>query len=1394
MIQRLIYRYFLTLLITLRSFLIFSIDKSAEYNFTRIDINQGLSHNQVHCIFKDSKGFVWIGTNSGLNRFDGYTFKVFRHIPYDSTSLSDNRIQNIFEDPSGRLWVSTMSSYIVYDPVTEKFSHDNELFHKNIEIPADSISRIRQDNSGNIWFICDQLGLFLYNINSDSMIHLTHNPDDTASIHNGPISSIGTDSKGNYWILSFYGVLEKLDKKTYKVIYRNRVLQERFPMWRDLHLFTDRDNDFWIYSGSSDEGIILFDTESGRYKHFHQNSAQYRLNNNIVNCITQDNNGLIWVGTDHGGINLIDKNDFIVRILQHNPDNSRSLSQNSITALYKDNDDIVWVGTFKKGLCYYHENLYKFKLYQHQPNDPNSLPHNDINCFQEDEKGNLWIGTNGDGLIYFDRRNGTFKSFRNDPSDPHTLSNDVIVNMLYDSEKILWLGTYYGGLNRYDGKSFRSYRHNITNPNSLSNDRVWEIFEDSQKNLWIGTLGGGLDIFDRGTKTFRHYRNGEPNSIHSDFILHLTEDRQGNIWIGTANGVDCFDPKKQIFKHYSYDATDDNSISHNVVIAILVDSRGLIWLATQEGLNIFEPGTDQFYRYYVDEGLPDNNILALLEDDVSNIWASTTSGITNIRVGLKKGENGYSLEFTNYNESDGLQGKEFNEGVAFKTSHGELIFGGPDGFNIFNPSDLIFNTKPPDVLITSLQIFNKTIGIGQKFNGRVVLEKSIAQTSEISLKNFEDVISIEFAALNFIHPEKNRYEYMLEGFNRDWMQAPSYDRKATYTNLDPGEYMFRVRASNNDGIWNTQGTSLKIIVRPPLWKTKAAIFSYFVLLLTALIVLRYLILFKERIRVRYDQERKEARRRHELDLLKIKFFTNVSHEFRTPLSLIIAPLEKLLKKPDNETLRSQLKLMYRNSRRLLNLVNQLLDFRRMEVQKIDLKPAYGDIVIFINEIFQTFTDLAERKHISFTYKTSHEEFFTWFDHDKLEKIVFNLLSNAFKFTPEGKSIEINMLIEPAKKNLQQPEESESAYDRVILEVIDTGLGIPSKNIDRIFDSFFQSDMPGNLISQGSGIGLSLTKEFVQLHNGTITVQSEPGKGSCFTVILPLYKRSLGSSSGLADLPEKILIPDVEEESAIKQVAGKKRALVLLVEDSDDFRFYLKDNLKEKYTIIEAGDGKEGILKAVGNMPDLIVSDVMMPGVDGFELCRQLRTNPNTSHIPIILLTARMSEQKKLEGFETGADDYITKPFSFEMLESRMNNLIEQRERIRSTFQQHFKIEPGEIGITSLDEKLIGKALKLVEENMANPEFSVEKLSRELGMSRVHLYKKLTSLTGKTPIEFIRIMKLKRAAQLLGKSQLTVSEIAYEVGFNDPRYFSKYFKTEFGVLPSQYGNSKKGNNE
>jgi ligand-binding sensor domain-containing protein/signal transduction histidine kinase/DNA-binding response OmpR family regulator len=1357
--------------------------ETGNYSFSRIDADQGLSNNQVQCVFKDSRGFIWIGTSSGLNRYDGYSFKVYRNVPGDTTSLNDNRVSYIFEDSKGKMWVGTGGSFSVYDPLKDNFSGFTELSQKNIEIPIDSLSEIRQDNRGNIWFISSDQGLFQYQPDSDSVRHIQHTPHDPGSPDSQNVTAILYDRRDFIWMIHNTGVLEKLDPHTLRVVFRSGHLKNLHNQTMDMRMVLDTDGDIWIYTSSQAIGAYLYSPEGDIFTHFHTDSKNYRLNNNIVTGLVEDDKGKIWIGTDHGGINLVHKKDFSIEQIQHNPDDERSLSQNSIISLYKDYEGIIWVGTFKKGVCYYHENLFKFSLVKHEPNNANSLPYADVNAFQEDKEGNLWIGTNGEGLIYLNRKTNRYRQYKHDPDNPESLSNNVIVSMRIDSRDRLWLGTFYGGLNLYDGTRFRHYRHIPGDTGSISDDRIWDIFEDSRGNIWIGTLGAGLDLLNKDGTTFTHFHAFQSKSVHSDYISHIAEDQKGNLWVGTAYGVDIYDRNKNEFRHLIHNPSDTNSIASNIVSYILIDSRNLVWIATYSGLTLYDPDKNSFRRFYTSDGLPDNSILGLVEDNSGNIWMSSTNGICRIMpVPVMDGAL-RRFQFMNFTEADGLQGKEFNDGVVFRTSRGEIIFGGADGFNIFIPERLSYNSLPPRVFITGLEIFNNEIKVGEKFNGRILLEQSLISSIEVKLKHFEDMIAFEFTALNYMHPEKNKYEYKLEGFNKTWLRTSGEERKATYTNLDPGEYIFRVRASNNDGVWNTDGAQIRLIVSPPFWKTKAAIATYIFILFALLVFFRRMILLRERIKFRNEQEKQESLRRHELDLLKIRFFTNVSHEFRTPLSLILSPLERMLKRTGDDEQKNQLNLVYRNARRLLNLVNQLLDFRRMEVQKITLKPVYGDIVEFISEIHKFFSELAEKKNIRFSYESQEKNFFTYFDHDKIEKIVFNLLSNAFKFTPEGGSITLTLRISssPEAENGVLADTS----DGIIIQVRDSGIGISEANKEKIFERFFQNEENGSMVNQGSGIGLSLTKEFVNLHMGKIEVESTEGKGSTFTVYLPLVKpETAGVQEDTFESHE--VNEDVVRESVLEETVPKfKKPGVLLVEDNDDFRFYLKDNLNDRYIIIEAANGKEGIQQAVTHLPDLIVSDVMMPEMDGIELCRLLKTNPKTSHIPVILLTARMSEDMKQEGFETGADDYITKPFSFEILEARMNNLIMQRERLKLSFQKFFRIEPGEIGITSLDEKLMTRALDMVEKHLGDSDFSVEKLSRELGMSRVHLYKKLTALTGKTPIEFIRIMRLKRAAQYLEKSQMTIAEVAFEVGFNDPRYFSRYFKAEFGMLPSQY---------
>lgn len=1364
-----------------------AVSIAEQYKFSLIDINNGLSHDQVKYFLKDSRGYLWIGTAAGLNRYDGYKLKVFKYDSNDSSSVVGNNITKLFEGPEGRIWVQTTMGSSVYDPKTEKFCNKLDVFLKRYKLPSGaSVEDIVKDKEGNFWFISSGQGITRYNPTTHRSVTLRHSTSGRGSISSNHVSAIGQSSDGNLWVVHQNGVFEKLDGKTLKVVTRNdKIYKKAYRKLFNYALTVDSDNDLWIYSPDNPVGVFFYQSATGSLSHLHKNSAQLQLSNNLARGIVESEKEIIWIGTDHGGINVVDKKNFTVHYINHNDEVEKSLAHNSINALYKDDEGIVWIGTFKKGVNYYHKNIIRFPHFKHQASIKESLPYDDINKFVEDEKGNLWIGTNGGGLLYLDRATGTFSRYRHEADNANSLSSDIIVSLLIDKNKQLWIGTYLGGLNRFDGKNFIHYKNDPNNPRSLSDDSVWELFEDSKGNLWIGTLHGGLELFDPKTNGFRHSRVNEGEfPIHCDYLSSITEDNRGNIWVGGGFGIDVLNKETGKSTYFSHDPKNPKSLISNNIMSIHRDKNNNIWIGTTEGLDLYDESKNTFHHFTVEDGLPSNTIVSILEDDKNNLWLSTSNGLSNVILNSKKENNGkLVVNFRNYDERDGLQGKAFNENAACRTSRGELIFGGSNGFNLFYPNSLEKNEKAPKVVLSDLQLFNKSIEIGKETNGRTILANALSETEHITLKPDENAFSIEFAALNFFHPEKNIYKYKLEGFDKKWHTATDGIRKVTYTNLDPGEYIFRVIASNNDGVWNNEGTSLKITVLAPFWRTRLAYALYVLFAIGILIIIRKVELQKARMSFLLEQERRESRHMHELDLMKIRFFTNVSHEFRTPLTLILAPIEKLLKSTNDPDQQKQFEMINRNAKRLLNLVNQLLDFRKLEVEDVKLYLSEGNIVKFIRESVNSFTDLSEKKNITLSFSSASEELQASFDMDKLGKILFNLLSNAFKFTPENGRIEVNV-------NCFENDSSSDGIKLVEIKVKDTGIGIPKEKHEKIFERFFTSETPNSVINQGSGIGLAITKEFVKIHGGMITVDSEPERGSCFTVTLPVKVVASPTVAKPVKEPEEELVVVNKHEKPFSAKGFDSVPVVLLVEDNEDFRLYLKDSLGVHFSIIEAKNGQEGWQKALACMPDLIVSDLMMPELNGIDFCKKIKKDQRTTHIPFVLLTAHKAEEIKLKGLDIGANDFISKPFNFELLLSRLKNLITQRQLLQKAYGKKISVETSKTDIVSLDDKLIQNAIKVVEKNLSDPEFSVEILSKELGMSRVHLYKKMVALTGTSPVEFIRKIRLQRAVQLLDESQLTVAEVAYQVGFNNRKYFTKYFKEEYKVLPSMYLESKK----
>jgi len=1355
------------------------------YQFSHLDISNGLSGNQVNCIYKDSKGFMWFGTMAGLNRYDGYTFKVFKHIANDKNSINDDFIEGIYEGPEQNLWIITRNGICTYNLATEQFSSDLSPWIKQLKLPGSNITKIKKDSKGNFWFIYYNAGVYRYDPLARQTYHYNHNPTSKPSLYSDDVSDIAEDTKGNMWFIYDTGDIEKMNPSRNIISYVTNVLSKaNNGKSLSYSIMADNDNDLWLYASDVNMGVYYFNPAKNKLQHIDKTSAGARLNANIIKNVYQADDGLIWIATDHGGINLVDKRNFTVTYLLNREDDSKSLKQNSVV-LYKDNLGIMWAGTFKEGISYYHKNIIRFPLYRHFASDPSSLNFEDVDKFAEDKQGNLWIGTNGGGLIYFNRKTGKYTQYKNNPQNSNSLCNDIIVSLCIDHNQTLWIGTYFGGMDSFDGKTFTHYRHDDKTLTSIADDRVWSIFEDSSNRLWVGTFAGGLEIFDRSKKIFVQPYN--QTQIRSPFISSIFEDRDGNIWVGGYAGVDVISKNSGRVVHYTHNDNDSNSLVANNVNSVMQDSRGLVWIATRDGLSILNLKTNRFTSLTKDNGLPDNSILNILEDNSGKMWLSTSNGLC--RITLTVAGSGYNFQFENFDETDGLQGREFNVNAAFKTSKGELIFGGGHGFNFFDPLSIKPNINKPKLVFTDFQLFNKSVTANEAINGHVILSRAISGTPSITLNHSENVFTIEFAALNFFNPNKVKYQYMLDGFDKNWITADNTVRKVTYTNLDGGNYTFKVKAINLDAVWNTDQISLKINVRPPFWKSPLAYVIYVLVIAGGLLLIRQRGIQKIRrkftaerekkeVELIIEQERKEVERMYEIDRLKTKFLTNVSHEFRTPLSLIMAPVDKMLGNTADADQKQQLNMIRKNARRLLNLVNQLLDFRKMEVQELKLHTRPGDIVKFIKEVSLSFTDIADEKGIGFVFDTTVESLKTRFDHDKIERILFNLLSNAFKFTPAGGHISVllNLITE----------KSEAYLEYIEIKVMDTGIGIPADKKERIFERFFQNDLPGSILNQGSGIGLAITKEFVNMHQGEIFVESDTEYGSCFIVRLPMPLIDINEQETFVDNePVEVINPEVNENDGKIPAKVNDRQTVLLVEDNDDFRFYLKDNLKDIFNVIEATNGKEGWQKALALHPDIMVSDISMPEMNGKDLCRKIKNDSRTSHIPVILLTALIGEEEELKSLEIGANDYMTKPFNFEILISKIKNLLRLQAVFKKTYTRQLDFQSNEPAIPSTDEKFIKDIVEHINKNMLNPLLSVNELSKHMGMNRNTLYKKLLMITGKSPVEYIRLLRLKKAAHLLEHSQMNIAEVSYDVGFNTPQYFARSFKEEFNMLPSEF---------
>jgi len=1322
-----------------------AIDAVNNLNFDFYSQEHGLSNNQIHCILQDKKGWMWFGTSQGVCRFDGYKFTVFKTDVEDSTSLKGNLVRTIFEDSKGQLWVGTENGGL------NKFNREKENFrqlfyHGEQAVLHDaSVTSIHEDLAGNLW-VGTETQLF----RMESETSLVELKPANRTRFTEYFRVIQTDQTGKMWLGTNNGLL-RYDPQNNQ-IQKIDLPQNSSSNQEIWAIYKDSDGTLWI--GTYASGLITINPNTLETKQIVIDRNNDR--SLTVRAIAKDRNGKYWIGT-RGGLYVYEKNRGVTAFYYHDEREPKSLVNNSIQHIAHDVKGDVWIGT-RNGINFLIEERQNIQGYKSMQGDDRYLNSSEIFAFWMDPKGDIWAGTESGGINILNRRTGRFSYLMPQKNNPNSLSRNCIKALLDDGKGNLWIGTFLGGIDvmNLQTGTFRHYTNNPNDPTSLSDNKVWALLRDSNNEIWAGT-SVGLDKFNPATNSFVHH----PDLVDGEQVNWLVEDDDDCLWIGAEEIV--------IYNLKNKEITRVKETTRHMI----QDSKKRFWLATlNKGIALYSKEKGIIKYYTEKNGLANNQTLAILEDDEHFLWISTTNGLSKFDPETER--------FHNYSLKNGFQNNQFTYGAAYKTPDGELLFGGISGFNIFNPTKIKSGDYFAPIVLTDLKIFNKSVKIGDHKND--VLTKSISETDRIRLKYDQNSITLDFASFDYANSLGLQYSYFLEGFDKDWNE-PSPSRSATYTNLDPGEYTFRVKTVSIDRQESSPGPELVITVLPPYYETWWFRILIFVTIFGLFYMLVAFILNKEKLKNDLVFERIKAKKLHELDMMKLRFYTNISHEIRTPLTLILGPLEKMRNNTIPETeLKGHVEVMHRNASQLHQLINQLLDFRKLETGNLKLNLNCGDLVDFLAGIVGSFDKFAEEKEIELKFNSLKKEIITNFDADKLGKIMNNLLSNAFKFTGKGGKIAVNLSL------VFDSDESDAGGDstdkRMIeITVKDTGIGISESNLEKIFNRFFQID--DNSRQTGTGIGLALTKELVKLHNGNISVQSKPGKGSKFTVHLPYEELSATEKTALNIENSEIQggVVAVEEQQGEAIIPGRK--IMLLVDDNPDVRYFIKSHFNTNYQVLEAENGQEGWNIALKTIPDIIVSDVMMPDMDGFEFCRKIRKDERTSHIPIILVTALGSREHEIEGLSHGADDYITKPFDLVILQTKVENILSVRQSLRQKYTSEMLLQPKNIVLSSPDERFLQKAIEVIENNIADPDLDIERFASEIGVSRMQLYRKLDALTEMTVKEFVRNIRLKRAAQLLVQKKLNISEVAYAVGFRDLSHFRKCFKQEFGMSASDY---------
>jgi len=1379
--------YFFVAFFSILSTKTWSQEVEQKYQF--VNINEISSKIGVNTIIQDQYGFIWMGTNAGgLNKFDGINYTSYQHIENDSTSLSNNGIHSSYKDHKNRLWFGTGDGLNLYNYEKDQFTRIS-LSELNNSKKNVSIRSLTGDGKGNLFVSTFEHGLFKIDMVTFKFKKiLCQNPNIYIPII---IHSLQTDSNGKVYAGTDKG-LKEFDEKTNSLKFSKFKTEDGFQIIKDpIQKLLITNNTLW--AGTVSNGLLKIEdihTETNQLIQYFPVTekpflAMIKLPDGTLMCGTE-NDGLIHVNTDGSVMHhyLYDKTD------------AKGILGDSIWSLFLDSNERIWVGYYNAGIAIYDKRHDKFKEIENIYNDSNSLNISSVTAILKDDSGKFWIGLDGGGIDVYNPELNTFTHISSKENKVFSgLTNDYIQSLFIDSKQNIWAGTWGSGVYvlKKGAKKFINYNIKTTRGDLRSN-YIFSIAEGLDGTMWFASWYKGLHAYNPDTNAFMHcdselfLENGIPDSFSKKVLV----DKKGDVWLSTL--------KKGVFKiNKSKDGTfsvesmasrmtegQNNYATANHILSLCEGTDGSIWIGTKgAGLCKYDVNNDSFIWYNKQNGLEAININGIIEDLEGDIWLTSHSGA----IKLDKDTD----SFTSFTKDDGLLSNDFNTNASFKDGQGNIYLGNYLGIDYFNPSNIIVNNTSPSLYLTDFKLFNQSVVPNEK---DAPLSRVIGETKELTLNHDQSVFTIQYVGLNYTRPELNQYAYYLEGLEESWNYVGSL-KSATYTNLADGRYTFKVKAANSDGKWTEEALSLKITVLPPWWKTIQAFLLYILLFLLAL----YYLSRKERIRLNKNQaitlEKNLRLQEQVLNERKFQFFTNISHEFRTPLTLIMNPIKDIIR--DNslnipDKIKDKHKIIYKNTDRLYRLINELLDFRKLELNKARVSARELNLVPFVKNILTYFKDEAITNDIDLNLDADLMDIAVWGDEKMLEKIVFNILSNAIKTTPKGGTINVDLFA--SDKLMVLPLVDKIKPIKVVEIIIsDTGAGIAKEEVKRIFERFYQAENLNKGYYGGTGIGLEVVREFVNLHKGKIEVESEVGIGSAFKIILPAGKAHFKTNEMCTKIIEsqfenEKLTPtytEVENQNNSTENLSNHKHTLLVVEDNLELRTYLKNEIGEAYKVLTAENGTKGLEIAKQSLPDIIITDVVMPGMNGFDFCKRIKTDISTSHIPLLMLTAKAKIDDRMEGVELGADAYMVKPFDMRLLRLRLSQLITSRQVIFNKYFSLITDIPANVKTTSLDRDFIDKVLNYINDNIGNPDLNVELLASELNLSRSQFYRKIKALTNQTANEFLRNIRLQKAKQIIEKGNNNISEVCYEVGFSSPSYFTKCFKSYFHILPTEVEN-------